>query len=352
MHKSIPAFVLLLILAQSCATIFPKPDKQFPDNHTKSFDEAPLPVSDVTGTFYQNVPYGKYTRNVFDLLVPNSDTPVPLVIYIHGGGFLHGSKEGAYSADNGEDTPYDTYFTTLLQNGIAVASINYRFLERKDTAGVMKCMQDGKRCLQFIRYHAAEYNIDPQNIQLTGNSAGAGMAFWLGLQDDMADTDSKDPVLRQSTRVKSIAVIATQSTYDLDKWATDILAEYNPKGKNINKAYVGNPLVRPFLKHMMFSFYGIRSKKAMYSDACKQYRQEVDFLEFLSADDPEIYLENISVPYEKPRNFNAMFHHAYHARALHRQADSVGVETVCHYHGYEDVSEEFFTDFLIRKAGE
>lgn len=352
MYFKILAFAFLLLLSQSCATIFHKPAKEYPVTATKTFLETPLPLDSLQGIFYQNVAYGKHPRHVFDMLVPESDKPVPLVIYIHGGGFLHGSKEGAYNADNGEDTPYHEYFTTLLNNGIAVATINYRLLQNKDTVGVIKCMEDGKRALQFIRYHAAEFNIDADNIQLCGNSAGAGIAFWLGLQDDMADPESDDSVLRQSTRVKSIAVIATQSTYDLERWPTEIMGSYNPKNKNLNKAFISNPIIRPFLKRMLLSFYAINSLKELNSEAGIAYRKKLDYISFLSADDPEVYIENLSVPYEKPRNFNVMFHHAYHAKVLHHQAEVVGVITACRYHGCEEATNDTFTSFLIRKAGE
>lgn len=58
-----------------------------------------------------------HERNKLDLYLPDSDTPLPLIIWVHGGAFRVGSKEG------GSDiVPALDY----LERGYAVASINYR----------------------------------------------------------------------------------------------------------------------------------------------------------------------------------------------------------------------------------
>ena len=48
---------------------------------------APFSIEKVDYEFAGNVRYGKHKRNKFDIVLPESDTPTPLVIYIHGGGF-------------------------------------------------------------------------------------------------------------------------------------------------------------------------------------------------------------------------------------------------------------------------
>ena len=48
--------------------------------------------------------------------------------------------------------------------GVAYASLNYRLLAEVDKEGVIKPLTDCKRALQFIRYHAAELNIDPVRL--------------------------------------------------------------------------------------------------------------------------------------------------------------------------------------------
>jgi len=42
---------------------------------------------------YENVAYGDFDRNILDFWKAEADFPTPLVVYIHGGGFISGSKE-------------------------------------------------------------------------------------------------------------------------------------------------------------------------------------------------------------------------------------------------------------------
>jgi len=148
-----------------------------------------------------NVSYGPHERNVFDLWKAKSDKPTPLVIHIHGGGFTQGDK----------GTVSRTLIEPCLKNGISVASINYRY---STIAPYPAPMADSARAIQFMRLHAKEYNLNPKAFAATGGSAGAGISLWMGFHDEMADPANSDPVLRQSTRLSSMAVQNGQTTYD------------------------------------------------------------------------------------------------------------------------------------------
>ncbi len=65
---------------------------------------------------------------------------------------------------------------------------------------------DVKRAVRFIRYHAADYGIDPNKIGITGSSAGGHLSLMIGLSDDQP-TDSKDPVDQVSARVQAVGVL-------------------------------------------------------------------------------------------------------------------------------------------------
>ena len=65
----------------------------------------------------QNAKYGPHERNVLDLWKAESETPTPLVVYIHGGGFRGGDKRSVRPA----------LLKLCLEAGISVAAINYRF---------------------------------------------------------------------------------------------------------------------------------------------------------------------------------------------------------------------------------
>ena len=68
--------------------------------------------------------------------------------------------------------------------------------------------------MQFARYRADEWQIDPERFASTGGSAGAGLSLWLGFHDDLSDADSDDPVLRESSRLTCMAVYNGQTSYD------------------------------------------------------------------------------------------------------------------------------------------
>ena len=67
---------------------------------------------------HADVKYGPHERNVLDFWQAKSDTPTPLVVLIHGGGWVNGDKSG-YGT---------TAIKPFLDAGISVASINYRFI--------------------------------------------------------------------------------------------------------------------------------------------------------------------------------------------------------------------------------
>ncbi len=171
---------------------------------------------------HANVAYGPHERNTLDVWTVESDTPVPCVIHIHGGAWLSGDK------DTVGDLP-----AVMLKNGIAVVAINYRYLEQTiiDTGSthgtgpiqpranyaeppVKVPLMDAARAVQYVRSRAAEWNIDPQRIGLTGTSAGGCTSLWLTFHDDLADPSATDPVARQSSKPWCAAVSGPQTTLD------------------------------------------------------------------------------------------------------------------------------------------
>lgn len=71
---------------------------------------------------------------------------------------------------------------------------------------IQEASADVKRAVQFIRYHANDYGIDPNKIGITGSSAGGHLSLVNALSDDVIDTASKDPVTKVSGRANVVAV--------------------------------------------------------------------------------------------------------------------------------------------------
>ena len=158
-------------------------------------------TSELPPPTHADVAYGSHPRNVLDLWLVPSDTPSPLLVNIHGGGFRGGDKRKFSSS----------LIEMMRKEGISVASINYRFKERGksrfegENPLYPAILHDGARALQFLRYNAAKYNLDKTRFAATGGSAGGCMLMWLGFHPDLAQADHKDPVLRESSRLQVLA---------------------------------------------------------------------------------------------------------------------------------------------------
>lgn len=291
----------------------------------------PVNVGNLDVTYYEDVAYGSDPLHRFDIFIPKSATPAPLMIHIHGGGFTAGDK----AADNNGN------IVDVLAQGVAYASLNYRLLETVDKDGVLKPLGDCGRALQFLRYHAAELGLDPARVVVKGGSAGAGTSLWLGTHEDMAVAGGEDPVAKQSTRVLAAAINNTQATYDVVKWETVVFADFGIK--------LAESVAALGMEQRVASFYGMDSFADIDTPPIQAYRAEVDMLGHLSADDPPLYIHSSVPTSEAPKNQSELLHHAYHGRAVMDQANAVGVPVTAQIEalGIDDSPGKNEYDFLL-----
>lgn len=121
-----------------------------------------------------NVPYNNdnLPKHLLDIyLPPNAKGKIPLVIFIHGGGWLVNDKY----ADIGymRETVAE-----IISNGFALASIDYRFATQ---AIFLAQIQDCNRAISFLYDNADKYGIDKKRFALMGFSAGGHLASLVGL---------------------------------------------------------------------------------------------------------------------------------------------------------------------------
>ncbi len=244
---------------------------------------------------HADVRYGPHERNVLDIWLAKSETPTPLVIYYHGGGFRAGDKR----------TLNVELLQKLRDKGITVAAVNYRL---SDTALYPAQMLDSARALQFLRLHSQRYNIDAKKAGAFGGSAGAGISQWLAYHDDLADAKNADPVLRQSTRLTAIAPFQAQASYD---------PRFIKKLMNTNQ-------VHPALVQL----FGMNS--AVDADNPRFFRLYEDSspINHLSADDPPIlvYYSQKNDPLPVNSSGEVHIHHPKFGFVLKEKADRLGVE--------------------------
>ena len=175
--KLMPGLVACIILISLSATV------------AEQTVEPNNPQSSQVPAIYRNLPYvtNGHQRQVLDLYVPKSQEKLPLIIRIHGGAWLGGSKD----SDGPADFP---------SQGYAVASINYRLSQH---AVFPAQIQDCKSAVRYLRANAQKYNLDPNRFAAWGASAGGHLAALLGTAGDVNEFDVGEN-LSVSSRVQAV----------------------------------------------------------------------------------------------------------------------------------------------------
>jgi len=244
----------------------------------------------------QALRYGQHERQVMDLYQADTAAPSPLIMVIHGGGWLHGDKSKI------ADRWARHHLPTWLGKGVSVAFVNYRLTTQ---APLPAPIVDAARALQTLRSRAAELNLDPQRVAVTGESAGGCTALWLATHDDLADPEAGDPVLRQSTRVAGALADASQTTLEPDV-VRDRVAEAALQHKMIPRA--GG------FQNAAEMWDGLDRQRALY----RAYSP----LTHLSHDDPPIMLRYANA-LDDPKGG---IHHPRFGVVFKEKADKVGAK--------------------------
>lgn len=120
----------------------------------------------------RDVQYGSDARNLLDVFSPAAaGTPRPVLIYVHGGGFVAGNKRAPGSPF------YDNINLWAVRHGMVGVNMTYRLAPAaKWPAGA----EDVGRALSWVRANIAAHGGDPARVYVMGNSAGAThVADWL-----------------------------------------------------------------------------------------------------------------------------------------------------------------------------
>jgi acetyl esterase/lipase len=106
---------------------------------------------------------------LLDLYLPEyADGECPVVLYLHGGAFMVGSK-----GDRAEER-----LLPVARSGIAIASAQYRF---SDVASYPAQVHDVKAAVRWLRANAAEHGYRAEHVGAWGASAGGYLALMLAL---------------------------------------------------------------------------------------------------------------------------------------------------------------------------
>ncbi len=215
-----------LVLITASFVLPPHADAQLSD--TQAF------LADIAGQYriVPNVVYHEANNheNTLDLYLPtNASGPTPVLLMIHGGGWVAGTKEG----QSLRLLPY-------LEMGWAVVNVSYRLVQvSRAPAAVEDCLC----ALQWIAQNADQYNFDLSKIVTTGNSAGGHLALTTalipasaGLNNQCAQRNFSGP-----TGTPSVPVAAVINWYGITD-VQDLTRGKNTKGYAVE--WMGNLINR------------------------------------------------------------------------------------------------------------
>jgi acetyl esterase/lipase len=277
-----------------------------------------------------DLPYGPHPRQRIDFWKASSTQPTPVVVLIHGGGWVGGDKR-RYGK---------SMIDPFLNAGISVAAINYRFISQAMEAEieppVKGCLGDAARAIQTLRAKAVEWNLDPERFAATGSSAGACTSLWLALHDDLADPNSDDPIARQSTRLLGVAVTGAQTSLDpvqLRNWIP-------------NAIYGGHA----------FGFAAKGRSRAEEFEQLMSHRaevlpwiQEYSPIELVSEGDPPLFLEypNQKKPPVLGQKEDDPTHSALYGTEFQKRCLDKNISCELVYPGHHGVTAKNNIDFLL-----
>jgi arylformamidase len=119
----------------------------------------------------RDIPYANpaHERQVLDVYSPAGAKNLPVVFWIHGGGWQAGDKAGVQLKPQ-----------VFVEKGFVFVSTNYRLLPNVDMATIVR---DIAKSIRWVHDHIAEHGGDPKRILVMGHSAGAQLAALICTDD-------------------------------------------------------------------------------------------------------------------------------------------------------------------------
>lgn len=112
----------------------------------------------------RDIPYAEPAneRQMLDVYAPENAKNLPVVFWIHGGGWQAGNKKDVEAKPK-----------AFVDKGVVFVSTNYRFLPHVDMGTIIR---DIAKSMRWVHDHISEYGGDPNRILVMGHSAGAQLA--------------------------------------------------------------------------------------------------------------------------------------------------------------------------------
>lgn len=166
----------------------------------------------------RNIKYGNNRMNVLDVYRPKTEGKLPVIISVHGGAWVYGTKE-----------VYKHYCASLAKRGFVVINFSYRLSPKHK----FPChLEDSVQVVNWMYEHLEEYGIDENAVFAVGDSAGAQILSHLcslNINQDFADNFKFK--INSNFKPKAIALncgfydanIAKESKLDITNIINDVL---------------------------------------------------------------------------------------------------------------------------------
>ncbi len=203
--------------------------------------------------YVRNVRYGENKKyHTLDICWPKRiEEELPVIISVHGGGYVYGSKE-----------VYQFYAASLAQMGFTVVNFNYRLAPKYKFPAPL---EDLNTVISWLLEHQKEYPVDMQKIFLVGDSAGAQIVAQYGAMYSNKEYASVMEMDVPKFTLKALGLCC--GTYDLKKRALEA------DGKGLMRDYLGKDV--------------------------RKYGEKLNVLNYITADYPPAYLFSANGDYLK-----------------------------------------------------
>jgi acetyl esterase/lipase len=148
----------------------------------------------------RDISYGRAKDEVLDIYYRDGAPARPAIVWVHGGAFVAGTKNGVAN-----------YLKILANHGYTTIAVEY---SKGPGTTYPKPVEQVNAALGFVVQHAAEFNIDPATILLAGDSAGAHIAGQLALVITNPDYARAIGIAPQLSAAQLGATLLVSGVYD------------------------------------------------------------------------------------------------------------------------------------------
>lgn len=207
---------------------------------------APLAIPQTSQSLFTVVSDVRYCTGggkalLMDIFVPKQRlrAPIPAILWLHGGGWERGDKNGNSGA------------LMLADAGFVTASIFYR-LSGDDPFPAD--IEDCKCAIRYLRANAARYGIDPNRIGVAGASAGGHLAELVATADEKAGLEGTGGWPKVSSRVE-----AASAYYGVSDFTVGAMQFQHHTGKVVVKLFRGDEKEKPELYRLASPIHHVSS---------------------------------------------------------------------------------------------